>query len=127
MALLLLVVKSLGTNHADGCQTQAQRWQSQKGKGLGLESGCATVCSLPFKQRLSPGRLNLATGFSARKGGRSQVTLGQQRGPRIPVPQHLLMGTVHSTPPPWKPSLFSSAQKQPFLHPQLTNRHSSAP
>ena len=65
--------------------------QSQKGKEP-LESGCRTTCSLPFKQRLSPAGLNLATGFSAGEGGWSHVTLGQQRGPNS-VPQHLLMGS----------------------------------
>ena len=65
--------------------------QSQKGKEP-LESGCRTACSLPFKQRLSPAGLNLATGFSAGEGGWSHVTLGQQRGPNS-VPQHLLMGS----------------------------------
>ena len=86
--------------------------QSQKGKEP-LESGCRTACSLPFKQRLSPAGLNLATGFSAGEGGWSHVTLGQQRGPNS-VPQHLLMGNVHSTPPHhpplhYKPSTLESS------------------
>ena len=102
--------------HEAARQIQTWLWgpkeggQSQKGQGPGLESGCGRACPLPFKQRLSPGRLNLATGSSARKGGWSQVTLGQQRGPWIPGPQHLLMGHVHSTPPPSKPSVLSSVQ-----------------
>ena len=89
--------KARGVDHADGCPPQQTGGgQSQKGKGP-LESGCRTACSLPFKQRLSPAGLNLATGFSAGEGGWSHVTLGQQRGPNS-VPQHLLMGNVHSTP-----------------------------
>lgn len=67
------------------------------------------VCSLPFKQRLSPGGLNLAAGSSAREGGWSQVTLGQQRGPWVPSPQHLLMGQVHPSPPLPKPSFHPSS------------------
>lgn len=69
--------------------------QSQKGKGLGLESGCRTVCSLPSKQRLSPTKLSLR--LSARKRGWFQVTLGQQR-PQIPMPLHLLKGHFTHTP-----------------------------
>lgn len=34
--------------------------QSQNGKEPGLDLGCSPACSLPFKQRLSPGQLNLA-------------------------------------------------------------------
>lgn len=67
------------------------------------------MCSLPFKQRLSPGGLNLAAGSSAREGGWSQVTLGQQRGPWVPSPQHLLLGQVHPTPPLPKPSFHPSS------------------
>lgn len=109
LALLLGLVRSLGTNHARGCQTDTdlalgpeEGGQAQREQGPGMESGHQRA--RPFKQRLSPGGLNLATGSSARKGGWSQVTLGQQRGPWIPGPQHLLTGHVHSTPPPSKPS-----------------------
>lgn len=94
--------------------------QSQKGKGQDrLESGCGAACSLPFKQRLSSCGLNLATGFSAGKGGWSQVTLGQQRGPNS-FHQHLLMGNVHSTLPP--PSL----NLQHFKSSEPTHLSSSA-
>lgn len=63
LGLLLLLMKSLDTGHAGGCQTWTQSWlwglkkggPSQKGKELGLVSGCSTACSLPFKQRLSSG------------------------------------------------------------------------
>lgn len=97
LALLLLLLQSPGRGPCRWPPATANTGgQSQKGKGP-LQSGCRTACSLPFKQRLSPAGLNLATGFSAGEGGWSHVTLGQQRGPNS-VPQHLLMGNVHSTP-----------------------------
>ena len=120
--------KSLAVDHADGCQPQpALDLGPQGGRAIperqetGWSRG-AGQCSLPFKQRLSPCRLNLATGFSAGKGGWSQVTLGQQRGPNS-VPQHLLMGNVHSTPPPLNPQPFKSPE--PALPPSSAYKPST--
>lgn len=97
----------LPDRHRLGSGAPRREGNPRKGRDWGW-SWCGRVCSLPFKQRLSPDGLNLATGSSARKGGWSQVTLGQQRGPWVPSPQHLLMGHVHSTPPLSKPWFISS-------------------
>lgn len=90
LGLLLSLTESLGTSHAGGCQTRTQPWlrgPKAGGQGAGAEAGVHhLVCSLPFKQRLRPGQLNLATGFSARRaGGWYQVTLAQQSGPDPPA------------------------------------------
>jgi hypothetical protein len=83
------------------------------------ETGCGAALQVPcqaFKQRLSPGRLNLATGFPARRaGGWSQVTLAQQKGLRIPLPCPALMASAHPPPPFPSPHSFQEFRTQSFF------------
>lgn len=92
----------------------APRREGNPGRvGTARGGGCSRGAGEPTLCLLSKGYhqagLNLATGSSARKGGWSQVTLGQQRGPWIPSPQHLLKGLAPSTPIPSKPSSLLNA------------------
>lgn len=123
--------RSLAMGHADGCQPQPalglgpqEGGQSQKGKGrAGVGAQGSALCLLSKGCRRAG--LNLATGFSAGKGGWSQVTLGQQRGPSS-VPQHLLMGNVHPTPPPSKSSTLQVLRTSPSSILSLQTQHSAS-
>lgn len=90
-ALLLLFVKSLGTDHADGCRIQTQPWlgaprregNPRKGRDWGWNRG-AGQCALCL---LSKGyhQLNLASGFQLEKGAGFRLHWAS-RGPRSPCP-----------------------------------------
>lgn len=106
LALLLLFVKSLGTDHADGCRIQAQPWlgaprregNPRKGRDWGWNRG-AGQCALCL---LSKGyhQLNLASGFQLEKGAGFRLHWAS-RGPRSPCPCTCLRAISHT--PPSKP------------------------
>lgn len=70
-------------------------------KGNPRKAGTRTgVLWVPFKQRLSPGGLNLANGFQLEGQGAGVRLCWASKEAQDPPPMQLLMGQGHPTPPP---------------------------